>query len=336
MGGITFTEENDDDLDVTLQRKDSTTRPVIVEKNDDHIVTDTVYDDDSNKQDDDDAVPSSSGMMNHNGTIAIDVSGRSLPLGDMNLLVLTDVHSWIGGHQRHESQMNADYGDVLSLYQRLKDEIRRKYRKDFFMVMNGDFMDGTGLSTTPPEYLTPLLATMPFAIINLGNHELYHEETVEWIKNEFIPHWRGHYLTSNTLWQLTNEPLGSRYVFLEGSHSTLLTFGFLYNFEGNARNTIVEKVEDVVQQPWFTSVLARTDAYDAILVMAHVRYFFLSLIQLDGCNTHLRISHYTLCIPFQSSVHRFSSMLPTRSTTDACNGSSCQCYSTSHPESCRT
>jgi 2',3'-cyclic-nucleotide 2'-phosphodiesterase (5'-nucleotidase family) len=166
--------------------------------------------------------------------------------------------------------MNADYGDVLSLYQRLKDEIRRKYKRDFFMVMNGDFMDGTGLSTTPPEYLTPLLATMPFAIINLGNHELYHEETVEWIKTRFIPHWRGHYLTSNTLWRSTKEPLGSRYVFLEGSHSTLLVFGFLYNFDGNAKNTIVQKVQDVVRQDWFLSVLARTEAYDAILVMAHV------------------------------------------------------------------
>ena len=198
----------------------------------------------------------------------------SLPLGDMNLMVLTDVHSWIGGHQRHESNLNADYGDVLSLYQRLKDEIRRKYKRDFFMVMNGDFMDGTGLSTTPPEYLTPLLATMPFAIINLGNHELYHEETVEWIKSQFIPHWRGHYLTSNTLWKPTKQPLGSRYVFLEGSHSTLIAFGFLYNFEGNAKNTIVEKVEDVVRQAWFLSVLARTDAYDAILVMAHVSSTF--------------------------------------------------------------
>jgi 2',3'-cyclic-nucleotide 2'-phosphodiesterase (5'-nucleotidase family) len=237
-------------------------------ENDDSVGDSTSDDDDDDNEDSHDPLGP---PFSTNASVT---QTTSLPLGDMNLMVLTDVHSWIGGHQRHERNMNADYGDVLSLYQRLKDEIRRKYKRDFFMVMNGDFMDGTGLSTTPPEYLTPLLATMPFAIINLGNHELYHEETVAWIKSEFIPHWRGHYLTSNTLWRPTKQPLGSRYVFLEGSHSTLLAFGFLYNFQGNAKNTIVENVQDVVQQAWFLSVLARTDAYDAILVMAHVSLSF--------------------------------------------------------------
>jgi 2',3'-cyclic-nucleotide 2'-phosphodiesterase (5'-nucleotidase family) len=210
-----------------------------------------------------------------------------LPLGDINLLVLTDVHSWIGGHERHEPNIsNADYGDVLSFYLRLKDIIRRNIEKndddgddwskqrDFFMVMNGDFMDGTGLSTVPPEHLTPLLSNMPFSIINVGNHELYHSETVEWISKEFIPHWRGHYLSSNTLLKATGESLGSRFAYLEGDHSTLLVFGFLYNFEGNCPTTIVERVQDVVTQEWFVSVLERQEAYDAILVMAHVGTYY--------------------------------------------------------------
>lgn len=236
------------------------------EVDDDNYFASSLEDPSINDDDDD----GESVMTSNSPAVSSAATTLPLPLGDMNLMVLTDVHSWISGHERHESSINADYGDVLSLYRRLKDEIRRKYRKDFFMVMNGDFMDGTGLSTTPPQYLTPLLATMPFAIINLGNHELYHEETVEWIRTQFIPHWRGHYLTSNTLLRSTREPMGSRYVFLEGSHSTLLVFGFLFNFEGNCKTTIVEKVEDVVQQDWFLSVLARVDAYDAILVMAHV------------------------------------------------------------------
>lgn len=40
--------------------------------------------------------------------------------------------------------------------------------------MNGDFMDGTGISTIPPTELVPILQCMPFDAINAGNHELYH------------------------------------------------------------------------------------------------------------------------------------------------------------------
>lgn len=73
-----------------------------------------------------------------------------LPLQDVNILVVTDVHSWVAGHGFHEPGLNADYGDVLSFYQRLKEE------HDVLFVMNGDFMDGTGLSTIPPSVSLPM------------------------------------------------------------------------------------------------------------------------------------------------------------------------------------
>lgn len=204
-------------------------------------------------------------------------AASALPLSQVNLIVLTDVHSWIGGHSRHEPNLNVNYGDVLSFYDGLLQQHMRRssnvFHQDLFMVMNGDFMDGTGLSTIPPTYLTTLLSEMPFSIVNLGNHELYHDETVKWLQEEFIPHWRGHSLTSNTLLQATGEPLGKRYTLLEGNHSTLLVFGFLYNFKGNCNSTIVENVEDVVQQEWFVSILEQQGSYHAILVMAHVSSF---------------------------------------------------------------
>ena len=198
-------------------------------------------------------------------------SSDELPLSDVNLVVLTDVHSWIAGHERHEPWMNVNYGDVLAFYQHLKEQIRISQQPiDLFMVMNGDFMDGTGLTTVPPTYLTPLLEEMPFAIINLGNHELYDDRTVDWIRTQFIPHWNGNYLTSNTLLAATGEPLGNRYTYLRGQFSTLLVFGFLYNFEDHCPSTIVEKVQTVVQQDWFVQVVMQQQEYDAILVMAHV------------------------------------------------------------------
>ena len=109
-----------------------------------------------------------------------------VPWNDINILVVTDVHSWIGSHERHtttsraamtissmatsatastattyddyddtqvdtHSKMDADYGDILSFYQRLQEELQnwnndnknKKKRRELFFVMNGDFMDGT-------------------------------------------------------------------------------------------------------------------------------------------------------------------------------------------------
>jgi 2',3'-cyclic-nucleotide 2'-phosphodiesterase (5'-nucleotidase family) len=222
--------------------------------------------------------------------------------GDVNLLVLTDVHSWIAGHERHESNMNVDYGDVLSFVQRLHRFVDMQQGiGDLYLVMNGDFMDGTGLSTRPPKYLTPLLKEMPFDVINLGNHELYDNETVDFIMDKFIPNWNGRYLTSNTIYYHDRKPLGNRYCILKGKDSTVLTFGFLFNFQGHSKNTIVENVQDVVRQSWFLQALTE-ETYDSVLVMAHmhvtdplVQMILDAIRQHTGCSvvfitghTHIR------------------------------------------------
>lgn len=196
-------------------------------------------------------------------------------------MVVTDVHSWIGGHARHEPYLNVDYGHVLSFYQRLQEIFdtttsATKSNRDLFFVMNGDFMDGTGLSTIPPTHLTPLLELMPWDAVNCGNHELYFNETVQYLMDSgFIDHWKGHYLASNTLLANTKQSIGNRYTYLHGTrgNTKLLAFGFLYNFENNCEMTVVEKVEIVVQQDWFLKVLhqAKNDhMVDAILVLAHM------------------------------------------------------------------
>ena len=195
----------------------------------------------------------------------------TLPLGDINVVVVTDDHSWVAGHGRHEPALDADYGDVLSFYQGLRKAADR-VGKDVFFVMNGDFMDGTGLSTIPPDHLLPILEQMPFDAINIGNHELYHNETVEYMRDSgFIDHWKGNYLTTNTLWEESHDFIGRPYTYLYGkhSHTKILTFGFLYNFENNCKNTMVLKVQDTVKMKWFRQVLLRRD-YDAVLVLAHM------------------------------------------------------------------
>jgi len=196
------------------------------------------------------------------------VRASNLPFSTVNILVVTDVHSWVASRSRHEPDYNADYGHVVSFYRTLQ---QQHPEQDLFFVMNGDFMDGTGLSTYPPEYLTPILLQMPWDALNIGNHELYQNSTVEHIRDHFVDAWDGRYLTSNVLLESTHAPIGSRYRVIQGIQSSLLTFGFLYNMTGNCNASIVESVGEVVQSEWFHTALT-TETYDAILVLAHMDY----------------------------------------------------------------
>eukprot|EP00550_Attheya_septentrionalis_P011081 CAMPEP_0198302398 /NCGR_PEP_ID=MMETSP1449-20131203/55002_1 /TAXON_ID=420275 /ORGANISM="Attheya septentrionalis, Strain CCMP2084" /LENGTH=614 /DNA_ID=CAMNT_0044004739 /DNA_START=101 /DNA_END=1945 /DNA_ORIENTATION=+ len=195
-------------------------------------------------------------------------------LGDINVMVLTDVHSWVAGHGRHEPGQNADYGDVLSFYEHLK-EICTEDGSDLFFVMNGDFMDGTGLSAHPPSALVNILKKMPWDAINVGNHDIANLETVQYITQPggFVQWWEDKYLTSNVVKAGTSTPLGARFKMLYGaiSESTVLTFGFIYNFMNAANLVKVEQVELVVNSDWFSDVLGGVHGdFDAILVLAHM------------------------------------------------------------------
>jgi 2',3'-cyclic-nucleotide 2'-phosphodiesterase (5'-nucleotidase family) len=258
-----------------------------------------------------------------------------LPWGDVNVVIVTDVHSWIGGHARHAPALllahhrdknqsntttisspaatlqNVDYGNVLSFYQHLQDYAVATKRNLFF-VMNGDFVHGTGLTEFPkPHHLTSLLQEhMPWDAINIGNHELYHNSTIEFL-HDLLLHpkqpqhstddddynessnktyaWKERYLTSNVLYSATHEPLGNRFIYLRGPSATVLTFGFLYNFQSGAADAaLVESVQDVVQADWFTDALTVSSSndnnkeahFDAILVLAHMDYLDSLVVQV--------------------------------------------------------
>lgn len=46
-------------------------------------------------------------------------AAKGIVFQDINILQLTDVHSWLSGHA-HEAGMGADYADCLSFYTHLK------------------------------------------------------------------------------------------------------------------------------------------------------------------------------------------------------------------------
>jgi 2',3'-cyclic-nucleotide 2'-phosphodiesterase (5'-nucleotidase family) len=190
-----------------------------------------------------------------------------LPLNDINILVVTDVHAWVASRKRHEPQWNADYGHVLSFYERLQKEWEDQ---NLFFVMNGDFIDGTGLSTYPPSHF---LKKMPWDALNIGNHELYTNATIEHIiQGGFAEYWGTKYVTSNVLRADDGKALGplggARHLVLHGPSAKVLVFGFLYDMTDSSPLVIVEPVEQVVEQKWFTAAL--TGDYHAIVCLVHM------------------------------------------------------------------
>ena len=134
---------------------------------------------------------------------------------DINIVHITDVHSYVSGHRHGENSastgwdapfhpvdtavQDADYADLLSFIEHLK-ETARGLGKDLWFVNTGDVVDGTGISNLTPvngANLLPLLQALPFDAVTIGNHELYNSDTVGNLASSgFIDHWNGNYITS--------------------------------------------------------------------------------------------------------------------------------------------
>ena len=210
-----------------------------------------------------------------------------LPFGDINVVVITDLHTWFGGHSRQEPYNDVDMGHVLSFYERLKEHCD-SHNQDLWFVNNGDFIHGTGLhrvaggrsnNDDDPSHVIPLIEKMPYDVVNCGNHELYTAANVEYMTRPggYVDWWGDKYITSNVMRKDGVTPLSvgggrenGKYKILEGKNSRLLVFGFLYDMGDESTSEVVVKtVEDTVQEQWYHDAL-REEHYDAILVMAHM------------------------------------------------------------------
>ena len=156
---------------------------------------------------------------------------------------------------------------------------------DLYFVMNGDWIDGTGLAIDgDPSSLIPLVEKMPFDVVNTGNHELYKSSVVEYMTRPggFIDWWGPRHLSSNVLLKSSSttttsssqqhaaaKPLSNRYIVLHGTNHDVLVFGYLYNLQNPSELLTITNVEDTVKQSWFLNAL-KEESYDAILLMAHM------------------------------------------------------------------
>ncbi|GMH82114.1 hypothetical protein TrVE_jg12982 [Triparma verrucosa] len=205
-------------------------------------------------------------------------------LNDINILVVTDAHSWISKHihDDHDPVLNADYGSIASAYLNLK-SLASETGKDVFLLNNGDHVEGSGLSDASVYTngihgydLFPLIGMMPFDALNIGNHDLYDNSTVEYMTgaSNFVEGWNGNYLTSNVYNATTNDNIGSTHTILKGENSdtSILVFGFLYHQTDACAAVNVEDPSDTVLSPWFLSALQEgVDAgVSAIVVLSHM------------------------------------------------------------------
>lgn len=204
----------------------------------------------------------------------------TLPLGEINVVVVTDVHSWVGGHGFHEPNSTADYGTVISFVERLRERvaatsINNTTNHDVWFVMNGDWIDGTGLAMNgDPSKLIPILERMPYDAMNVGNHELYKNSVISKASETagLIESFGHRYLSSNVVHNnsVDASPLGYTHRILSGKNARVLTMGFLFNMTNADDLVTVRPVEDVLHDDWFIQAVSDTDSYDAILILAHM------------------------------------------------------------------
>ncbi|CAK7201991.1 hypothetical protein SEUCBS139899_004709 [Sporothrix eucalyptigena] len=202
---------------------------------------------------------------------------RPLQWGQINFLHTTDTHGWHAGHLQ-ESQYSADWGDYVSF----ADHMRRHADEegvDLLLVDTGDRVEGNGLydaSTPKGQYTYDIFKQQDIDIICSGNHELYQADTADREHHLTVPNFAGHYLASNLDYidPVTGKqvPMSEqRYRTFQTKHQKLdvVAFGFLFNFTGNAKNSVVQPVQETVQEPWFQHAISKEPA-DLFVVVGHV------------------------------------------------------------------
>ncbi|KAL0948026.1 hypothetical protein HGRIS_010652 [Hohenbuehelia grisea] len=209
---------------------------------------------------------------------------RPLEWGDINIIHTTDSHGWLLGHQKEsfpEPNYSADFGEFASFVQRMKD-IAIEKDVDLLLVDSGDLHDGSGLTDGYPagdvngHDANRFVRQIPYDVMTIGNHELYnYNVTLDMYKN-FVPNIKGHYLSSNvnitTLDQEENPlnvPVGKRFAkFTTRKGLDVTALGVIFDFTGNAQNTTVQPVADMIREEWFAEAIE--DEPDLFLLAGHM------------------------------------------------------------------
>lgn len=200
---------------------------------------------------------------------------RDLVWGKLNFLHTTDTHGWHGGHLQ-EAQYSADWGDYISFAEHLRKEADDR-GVDLLLVDTGDRVEGNGLydaSNPKGKYYYDIYREQDVDIICTGNHELYHASTADGEHLRTVPNFQEKYIASNldyidpkTGLQI---PMAQRYRKFQTKNQklTIVAMGFLFDFTGNANNTVVQPVRETIKEAWFQEAIRENP--DVFVVIGHV------------------------------------------------------------------
>ncbi|KAL3418889.1 calcineurin-like phosphoesterase [Phlyctema vagabunda] len=200
---------------------------------------------------------------------------RPLIWGDINFLQTTDTHGWHAGHLQ-EAQYAADWGDYISFAERLREKADQD-GVDLLLVDTGDRIEGNGLydaSEPKGQYTYDIFREQDIDIICTGNHELYQADAAAREYTQTVPNFKGKYLASNLDYidPKTGDrvPMAQRYrkFTTKNRGIRVLAMGFLFDFTGNANNTVVEPVKETIKEEWFQDAIR--EEVDLFVIIGHV------------------------------------------------------------------
>ncbi|KAI6356007.1 hypothetical protein MCOR25_008007 [Pyricularia grisea] len=200
---------------------------------------------------------------------------RDLQWAQLNFLHTTDTHGWHGGHLL-ESQYSADWGDYISFAEHLRHRADQEGR-DLLLVDTGDRIEGNGLydSSEPKGRFTyDIFRQQDIDIICTGNHELYQADAADREWTQTVPNFKDKYIASNLDYidPETGEkkPMAQRFRRFKTKNQKMdiIAMGFLFDFTGNANNTVVQPVEDTVKEEWFMNAIKEKP--DIFVIIGHV------------------------------------------------------------------
>nr|RBQ98709.1 hypothetical protein FVER53263_00297 [Fusarium verticillioides] len=200
---------------------------------------------------------------------------RDLTWGQLNFIHTTDTHGWIGGHFQ-EPQYSADWGDYISFTKHMRKQADEQ-GTDLLVIDTGDRIEGNGLydaSSPKGLFQYDIYAEADVDILCTGNHELYKAYSADKEHNTTVPNYKGKYLASNLDYidfkTGDRVPQAQRYKKFKTKNQGLeiVAFGFLFDFTGNANNTVVQPVEDTIKEDWFQEAIREKP--DLFVVIGHV------------------------------------------------------------------
>ncbi|KAI1080221.1 Metallo-dependent phosphatase-like protein [Whalleya microplaca] len=200
---------------------------------------------------------------------------RDLEWGQLNFIHTTDTHGWHGGHLQ-EAQYSADWGDYISFTSHMRKKADER-GVDLLVIDTGDRIEGNGLydaSNPKGNYTYDIFSEQSIDVICTGNHELYQEDSVAREHNITVPNYKKSYVASNLDYiepQTGDQiPQAQRYIKFKTKNQgyNVVALGFLFNFDRNANNSVVQPVEETLKEEWFQQAIREKP--DIFVVIGHV------------------------------------------------------------------